>query len=122
MAKAVAMLVAMALVVVAATSAGGASAQQCNPSTRRSWRCARRRSHQRLAAHGVVLLQPARLGAVLLPVRAQPGVQQLHQQPQRTPHAHLLRHRHPELLGARRSRCVPARALCFALVCGVAYE
>jgi len=31
MAKAVAMLVAPALVVVAATSAGGASAQQCNP-------------------------------------------------------------------------------------------
>jgi hypothetical protein len=56
--------------------------------------------HQRVAAHGVVLLQPARAGAVLLPVRAQPGVQQLHQQPQRPPHARLLRHRRPELLGA----------------------
>jgi hypothetical protein len=55
---------------------------------------------QRIGAVGGVLLQPACAAGLLLPVRAQPGVQRLHQQPQLAQGARVLRHRHPALLGA----------------------
>ena len=98
----------------AAAGGGGGRGRGGGPAVRRVGAGGvRAGDHRRGGAHGGVLHQPARAAGVLLPVRAQPGVQPLHQQPRRPRRAHRLRHRHPALLEAP-GRRVPARSASLA--------